>query len=82
LAAIAVEQLPHDERMARVHAAIQQQISEDPRPGILSLLGHKIDERNRRYTEFIRWWDDQQQNNMRGKLYSCIAAVNGRKVEA
>jgi CHAD domain-containing protein len=77
LAAIAVECLPHDERMARVRDAIQHQATDDPRPGILSLLGHKIDERNQRYSAFISWWDQQQQANMRGKLYSCIAGVHG-----
>ncbi|MDB5076769.1 MAG: domain containing protein [Chloroflexi bacterium] len=82
LVAIAVGQSPYNERMACMNASIQQQQSADPRPGILSLLARKIDERNRRYTEFIRWWDEQQQNNMRGKLYSCLAAVNGLKVES
>ena len=55
---------------------LQQQIALDPRPGLLSLLSRKTDERNRRYAEFIGWWDEQQQANMRGTLYSCIAAVN------
>jgi CHAD domain-containing protein len=78
LAALAGGAPPHDERMARVEEAIQRQVTDDPRPGILSLLGQKVDERHRRYNAFIRWWDAQQQEDMRGKLYSCIAAVHGR----
>ncbi len=78
LAALAGAPPPHEERMARVDAAIHRQLTEDPRLGILALLGHKIDERNRRYHAFIQWWDAQQREDMRGKLYSCIAAVHGR----
>jgi CHAD domain-containing protein len=79
LAAIAGEPGPHDARMAHLREAIRMQMEADPRLGILSLLSQKSDERQRRYTEFVRWWDAQQANNMRGKLYSCIAAVHGLK---
>ncbi len=51
--------------------------SGDPRPGMLALLSSKTDERARRYDEFIGWWEDHRRDNLRGKLYSCIAAVNG-----
>jgi CHAD domain-containing protein len=78
LAALAGGPPPHDERMARVDAAMHRQVTDDPRPGILSLLGQKVDERHRRYSAFIRWWDGQQLEDMRGKLYACIAAIHGR----
>ncbi len=52
----------------------------DPRLGLLSLLGHKLDERRRRYADFVRWWDAHERDGMRGKLYSCITAYQDLEV--
>jgi CHAD domain-containing protein len=67
----------YTERMSSMRERMAEQALRDPRPGLLSLLAHKVEERNRRYGEFLSWWDEAQQADMRGKLYSCIAAVNG-----
>ncbi len=77
LVAQATEPMPHEERMARARRLLEGGSTGDPRPGILALLSGKTDERNRRYRDFISWWSDCQSGNLRGKLYSCIAAVNG-----
>ena len=77
LVAQATEPIPHEERMARARALLTGGSPDDPRPGILALLSAKTDERKRRYDEFIAWWEDRRRANLRGKLYSCIAAVNG-----
>ncbi len=76
LAALAAEPLPHEERMAMIRAALQspEPGTADPRLGLLSLLGQKLDERHRRYNEFVRWWDDHDREGMRSKLYACITA--------
>jgi hypothetical protein len=77
LVALATEPIPHQDRMTHARELLRGGSADDPRPGILALLSGKSDERDRRYRDFIVWWDDRQRDNLRGKLYSCIAAVNG-----
>jgi CHAD domain-containing protein len=74
LVAIAAEALPHEDRMARVRDALA---GADPRLGLLSLLGHKLDERRRRYLDFVQWWDEHESGGLRGKLYTSITAFQG-----
>lgn len=74
LLALIGEAIPHEDRMARIHAAIAAQAAADPRIGLLSLLGHKLDERMCRYGDFVRWWDQHERDGMRGKIYTCITS--------
>jgi CHAD domain-containing protein len=77
LVAQVTEPIPHEGRMARVRSMLEGGSADDPRPGILALLSVKTDERSRRYRDFVDWWEDHRRGDLRGKLYSCIAAVSG-----
>ena len=74
LAALATASLAHEERMATIRAAIDAYVAQDPRIGILALLSRKTDERQRRYAEFIQWWDEQERGELRARIYACITA--------
>jgi hypothetical protein len=72
LARVASEPAPYEERMARIHTILQQEGSDDPRPGMLALLGRAIDERRSRYHTLVQWWDQQEAQGMREALYQAI----------
>jgi CHAD domain-containing protein len=72
LARVASEPAPPEERMARLHGMLQHQGTDDPRLGLLSLLGRTLDERRTRYDEFVHWWDQHEVQGMREALYHAI----------
>jgi CHAD domain-containing protein len=68
----ASEQATHDARRARLRTMLRGDEADDPRPGLLALLGCTLDERRTRYDEFVRWWDEQEAQGMREVLYRAI----------
>jgi CHAD domain-containing protein len=79
---VALEPQERVERMNRLRAAIQAYQEADPRLGILALLGRKREERDKRYADFVRWWDEQEAGGLRRKLYECITAADDQHTVA
>jgi CHAD domain-containing protein len=79
LAALAATPMKTQERVATLRASLTPPQGSDPRLGILTLLGKKVEERRARYTDFIRWWDEQDSAGLRGKLYACLTVEAGRE---
>ncbi len=72
LTALAGTPMNADARRSTLRAALIPPEGADPRLGILVLLGKKLEERHTRYTGFTRWWDEQDDAGLRGKLYACL----------
>jgi CHAD domain-containing protein len=72
LTTLAAVPMKNEERLAALRAALIPPEGSDPRLGILTLLGKKLEERRTRYTNFTGWWDEHDEADLRGKLYACL----------
>ena len=77
LTALAAVPMKNEERLAILRASLIPPEGSDPRLGILTLLGRKLEERRARYTNFTGWWNEHDEAGLRGKLYACLTVEAG-----